>query len=138
MDAYIHQAALWCSDCTDKLKADIPKPAHVDESDESSYDSDEWPKGPYSDGGGEADCPQHCDVCGVFLDNDLTDDGRAYVESAILDYLESDGCSGHGDVLAEWLEAYGDSIDWDGESIVRAMLEATHKRERAREQLRAQ
>jgi hypothetical protein len=29
---------------------------------ESDYDSEDLPKGPYADGGGEADTPQHCDV----------------------------------------------------------------------------
>lgn len=28
--------------------------------DESLYDSGEWPKGPYGNGGGEANSPQHC------------------------------------------------------------------------------
>jgi len=28
--------------------------------------------GPYPDGGGEADAPQHCGGCGVFLENPLT------------------------------------------------------------------
>jgi hypothetical protein len=47
--------------------------------DQSSYDSDEYPKGPYPDGGGEADTPQHCDHCHCFLENPLTSDGYDYV-----------------------------------------------------------
>ena len=43
--------------------------------DENDYDSDDLPKGPYSNGGGEADTPQHCDGCGAFLENPLTGDG---------------------------------------------------------------
>jgi hypothetical protein len=50
-----------------------------DTSDESSYDSDEWPKGPYGNGGGESDCPQHCGDCHEFLENPLTPDGYQYV-----------------------------------------------------------
>jgi hypothetical protein len=50
---------------------------------ESSYDSDEWPKGPYCDGGGEADNPQHCACCTVFLCNPLTQDGVAYVRAML-------------------------------------------------------
>jgi hypothetical protein len=34
---------------------------------ESDYDSDDLPKGPYAQGGGEADTPQHCEGCGQFL-----------------------------------------------------------------------
>ncbi len=49
--------------------------------DETAYDSDDFPKGPYPDGGGEADGPSYCDDCGKFLENDLTDDGlRSVVE----------------------------------------------------------
>lgn len=55
-------------------------PAFADLSDESTFDSDDWPKGPYSDGGGgESDSPCHCDACGAFLWNPLTPDGAAYV-----------------------------------------------------------
>jgi len=42
--------------------------------DESDYDRDNLPKGPCPDDGGEADTPQHCDTCGVFLGNPLTAD----------------------------------------------------------------
>jgi hypothetical protein len=35
---------------------------------ESEYDSDELLKTPYPDGGGEADSPQHCEGCGLFLE----------------------------------------------------------------------
>jgi hypothetical protein len=47
--------------------------------DESSYDSDEYPKGPYPNGGGESDSPQHCADCREFLENPLTSDGYDYV-----------------------------------------------------------
>lgn len=84
MKVYLFRAALWCEACGDKYRAENVKPPHVEESNESSFDSDEWPKGPYRDGGGEADSPQHCDGCGVFLENPLTDDGRAYVAESRL------------------------------------------------------
>ena len=61
-------------------------PSHVtaqDRSDETTYDSDDYPKGPYANGGGEADTPQHCDECQLFLENPLTSDGVAYVREAI-------------------------------------------------------
>jgi hypothetical protein len=114
MDVYVFQAALICDTCGTLYKQGTDKPAHVDESDESSYDSDDWPKGPYSDGGGEADGPCHCDHCGVFLDNPLTPDGETYVRDAFREYVETG--RGRLDVLAEWKAAY----DWvwsDFESI---------------------
>lgn len=114
MDVYVFQAALICDTCGTLYKQANDKPAHVDESDESSYDSDHWPKGPYGDGGGEADSPQHCDHCGVFLDNPLTGDGETYVRDAFREFVETG--RGRLDVLAEWKAAY----DWvwsDFESI---------------------
>lgn len=96
MDAYIYAADIYCEDCGRAIRKDIRRagnaPAHP--SDESSYDSDEYPKGPYSDGGGEADSPQHCGSgaecinaleledgtkVGCFLENPLTSDGYEYV-----------------------------------------------------------
>lgn len=85
MRVYIYQSALLCEDCGDAKRAalDPNRPAHIDPDNESSYDSGEYPKGPYGDGGGEADSPQHCDHCGVFLQNPLTDDGREYVRERV-------------------------------------------------------
>lgn len=83
MDAYIYEAALWCEDCTNGIKARIQPPPHHDPDDEHSFDSGEYPKGPYSDGGGEADTPQHCDGCNVFLENPLTSDGDRYVQEQV-------------------------------------------------------
>lgn len=80
MKAYIYCAALYCESCGDIIRANLESAgkAPLKLENESTWDSDTYPKGPYSDGGGEADCPQHCDSCGVFLENALTDDGDAY------------------------------------------------------------
>jgi hypothetical protein len=120
MDAYIFQAALICTDCSHGVQGALIKPDHVDMIDQDSYDSDEWPKGPYSEGGGEADSPQHCDHCGVFLDNPLTGDGETYVRDAFREYVELG--RGSLDILAEWKAAY----NWvwsDFESITYPALE---------------
>jgi hypothetical protein len=91
MNAYIFQAALLCEPCgkatCDQLRKSIAD-LHpgFDEDNESTYDSDYYPKGPYPDGGGEADCPQHCDHCGVFLENPLTSDGYDYVRESAAGY----------------------------------------------------
>jgi hypothetical protein len=77
MNAFVYRAALLCEACgtcqAQKLDAN-GKP--------DTGDSDAYPQGPYPDGGGEADNPQHCDQCGIFLQNPLTDDGYHYVATA--------------------------------------------------------
>lgn len=79
MDAYVYQAALYCEDCGLAIRKRIceagRQPANRDE---STYDSDDYPKGPYPDGGGESDTPEHCNGCGVFLGNPLTQEGYRY------------------------------------------------------------
>jgi hypothetical protein len=96
MDAYIYQAALLCADCAVITMNEFelfnmlggssspfrrPKPW---------TDSDSYPQGPYTAGGGEADTPQHCDACGVFLENPLTTDGSRYVNEQLSDSHPSD------------------------------------------------
>lgn len=78
-------AALYCADCTAPILRRLSYEGKIpeDPSNESSYDSDDYPKGPYDDGGGEADTPQHCAGCHEHLENSLTDDGVAYVREAI-------------------------------------------------------
>lgn len=75
MDAYIFQAALWCEACAhvimQRLKDEDHAPA--DPSDEYSFDSDDYPKGPFADGGGEADYEQYCDGCNCALGNPIID-----------------------------------------------------------------
>ena len=106
MDVFMYQAALWCEDCGNAIRArlDTEGSAPEDSDDECSWDSDDYPKGPYTDGGGEADCPQHCDGCGAFLENDLTDDGRDYV----LDLCLADRERGRLDsvALTQWAPFY--------------------------------
>lgn len=116
-DAFVFQAAMLCTDCAQDVMDNTPAPHGVDPTapDESLYDSDDWPKGPYPDGGGEADTPQHCDHCGAFLENPLTDDGDSYVRAAARPYdgpdsswdeialaAEDDGQH----VLGEWIRHY--------------------------------
>jgi len=81
VNTYIYQAALWCESCAAQIKNQIAwqnLPMDTD-------DSDQYPQGPYGDGGGESDTPQHCDGCEVFLENPLTSDGYDYVVEAIGD-----------------------------------------------------
>jgi hypothetical protein len=64
-------------------------------------DSNEYPQGPYPNGGGEADSPQHCGSCHAFLENPLTGDGNDYVLSYIADDPERENA-----VTNEWREYY--------------------------------
>ena len=109
MDAYVFQAALYCEDCGRALAQDLHQRGVED-----TGDSDDFPQGPYSDGGGEADTPQHCDNgarclaaeqiggrrVGAFLENPLTRDGEAYVRQAL---TETPGSP----LVCFWAEHYG-------------------------------
>ena len=111
MDAYIYQTDLYCEDCADAIKADIRAEnpdIDIDENDEASFDSDDWPKGPYADGGGESDCPQHCGNCSTFLENDLTDDGSSYVMESIAEFLATG--RGSRETVETWAEFYSVSL----------------------------
>lgn len=99
MDAYIYQAALLCEVCADAVKEELDA-----ERDGFTGIDDEYPDGPYADGGGEADCPQHCDHCSVFLENPLTSYGYEYAREAI------QAGTGNADVLAEWASFYDINI----------------------------
>ena len=68
-DAYIYCADLYCASCAERIMRELPKPA------EEPFDSEEYPCGPYADGGGESDSVQHCADCGAMLENPLTEEG---------------------------------------------------------------
>lgn len=120
MEVYVFQAALLCDSCAHEYMANTEKPAHVDTDDQTSYDSDEWPKGAFYDSGGEADSPQHCDHCGIFLENPLTGDGDTYVRDTFREYIETG--RGSLDVLTEW-KAYYDYAWDDFASITYPMMQ---------------
>lgn len=117
MKAYIYRAALYCQQCGEKLKANLDGALADSGATPGTQDGDSerYPQGPYDNGGGEADCPQHCDACGVFLENPLTSDGDKYVREAAGEYdapdsswdeiatrAEQDGKP----VLADWIRYY--------------------------------
>jgi hypothetical protein len=70
MKAYIFQAALLCEGCALDTIAHCKSLGTPDDG-----DSDRYPQGPYANGGGESDCPEHCDHCRGALDNPLTEYG---------------------------------------------------------------
>lgn len=108
MNAYIYRAALYCEDDANSIKWACIR-AHPAGLDGSSEDSEHWPQGPYTDGGGEADAPQHCDACSAFLENPLTDDGVEYVREEVR--AAQGDRSDDRDVLTTWIEFYADQLD---------------------------
>jgi hypothetical protein len=93
MNVYVYQAALLCEPCGESAQHGL----------EPDEDSDRYPIGPIGQGGGEADCPQHCDRCFVFLRNPLTGDGYEYVRRAI---AKGGGSRKWPEVVSEWAEFY--------------------------------
>lgn len=109
MDVYIYQADIYSAEAGEAIRARLTAEgkAPADINDESSYDSDAFPKGPYPNGGGEADTPQHCDDTGEFLENPLTPVGDAYVRAAAAPF-EREGDS--WDEIATRAEAEGKPV----------------------------
>jgi hypothetical protein len=80
---------------------------------ESDYDSDNLPKGPIAEGGGEADTPRHCEGCGQFLANPLTGHGLIWVEDAIRECLTTrKATAATTDAVNEWADFYKDELDF--------------------------
>lgn len=110
MQAYIFQADIFCGDCGRDICSRLTPPP------EEPYDSDDYPKGPFGDGGGESDTPQHCgsgEDClnaieltdgskvGAWLENPLTGDGADYVREAV---------ESGGEVAGLWAGWYADEL----------------------------
>jgi hypothetical protein len=101
---YIYQSDVYCEACGDALKRRLDKKGYTpaNPSDEASYDSDKYPKGPYYNQ--ESDGPEHCAHCGEFLENPLTTEGYQYLNQMILEH-EEDG-KGQSDIIDEWKAFY--------------------------------
>lgn len=94
---FVYKAAIHCEDCGAKIADDLTESGTVDKG-----DSEYFPQGAAI---GESDTPDHCDTCGVFLENPLTPDGVAYVRQAL-----EDG-TGNRSVLDTWREFYADELE---------------------------
>lgn len=89
---YVYQAALVCEDCAGKITEKLDKKNVEDDG-----DSDTYPQGPHSDGGGEADSVSFCDLgdkcvnavkvanrkIGCPFGNPLTNEGAKNLQEAI-------------------------------------------------------
>jgi hypothetical protein len=79
MRAYIYQADILCESCAREVMDDLRARGLEPTDPVLREDSDTWPVGPFPNGGGESDAPQHCGACGIFLENPLTPEGEQYV-----------------------------------------------------------
>ena len=107
-DVYVYQADIYCADCA-KFHLAYCKNAGVAD----NGDSDTFPQGPFSNGGGESDRPQHCADCSEFLENPLTHDGYEYVHAELVKnrwhyYDENNKKITYvKGILKDWQEFYG-------------------------------
>lgn len=122
---YVYQAAVFCDACGEKIKKDLNREAWegkipeaeipADPTDDRSYDSDDYPKGPFDVGDEESDSPQHCDKCGVFLENQLTREGQEYVIEAVRKNREAKKKGKKTNPAVDEWEAFYDYIDFGDE-----------------------
>lgn len=97
MKCFAYQAALLCEMCGNLKAAMLDQENKPD-----TGDSDDYPQGPFQVS--EADAPQHCEACGVFLENPLTPDGRGYLAHLSLGGRESA-------VLDTWMAFYAPHVE---------------------------
>lgn len=118
--SFIYAADVWCTSCGEAIRARLTAegtaPAAPD--DESSYDSDNFPKG--ADHAAEAaDYPEHCAAgtdcleaavdgtgapfCGAWLENPLT-------ECGVVDLLRAVVTDPDGKMTAVWVRCYIDQL----------------------------
>ena len=125
-DVYMFQGALYCEDCGRDIQDTLRKKgkAPENEDDEESFDSDDFPKGPFGDGGGEADSIHHCDSngeclnaiklpcgskIGAWLGNDLTGEGDRWLAESIRESIFKDDAHGR-QVNRLWRLKYSDPL----------------------------
>jgi len=125
-DAYMFQGSLYCEDCGRDIQDTLRKKgkAPENEDNEESFDSDDFPKGPFSGGGGEADSIHHCDSngeclnaiklpcgskIGAWLGNDLTSEGDEWLAGSIRESIFKDDAHGR-QVNRLWRLKYSDPL----------------------------
>jgi len=109
MKVYQYKASLYCEECGDEIIESLGEPPH-----DWPWDSNDYPVGP--EDASEADSPQSCDSCHVFLENPLTDDGNNYV---IEQFTTHDSVT---EVMREWAEFY----DYLGLSDIEEIRDQLH------------
>ena len=109
--AYTYQADVWCTSCGQAIIAGLEILRTVPENpeDESSFDSDEYPKH-YDPENEESDGPENCadgncaGEYGTFLENRLTQEGYRYLKSML---------DGHGATLPEFAKEWADFYQFE-------------------------
>jgi hypothetical protein len=102
---YVFQSAIYCETCAKQIEAGCKTRGSQFWPESMREDSDHYPQGPYSIGFDEFDSPQHCDACGMFLENPLTQDGVDYIRDAI---KRNDG---NPVVLKQWRDFYKTELE---------------------------
>ena len=74
MKIYMFQADVYCKPCGEAIAATLPDP---DAWEREHPDSNSYPVA-YDSSEGEADSPEHCGRCSLFLERNLTEDGFRY------------------------------------------------------------
>lgn len=127
MNGAIYAADMWCVDCAEKIKQRIRATggAPKDEDDQTSYDSDEFPKDCDK---AALDTVEHCAATascinaieldgfkiGCWLENDLTAEGRVYVIEAV-----RNGRDGADNQVTELWALYYDYLDFESDDCTK-------------------
>lgn len=122
---YTYKADHLCQGCGEAKRTSLRLQglAPADPSNESSYDSDDFPKGPHVDTWDAVDSPVHCGHCGAFIPIGLSSAGVDYVCEALQAFVS--GGKGDPQTLATWadfLEA-SYSLGVQEETAIRAFRE---------------
>jgi hypothetical protein len=115
-EAYLYKAEFLCEECGEKVKAQLTAEgkAPKNPANERSFDSDDFPKGPYADGGGESDMIQNCGMCHKFLQNPLTQAGYRNLRWIIEDQKrrkQNKDILGNNRFIQEWIDFYPEAFD---------------------------
>jgi hypothetical protein len=123
VEAYVYQAGFLCEKCGEKIREELKAKgkAPANPEDEGTYDSDVYPKGPFTPD--ESDTPQHCDKCSKFLENPLTEDGYNYVLDTMWSAQKDFGGQFTNPVVRQWYEYYKDDTFGDDVKSIRDHLE---------------
>ena len=113
MTIYMFQADVYCKPCGEAIAATLPDP---DAWEREHPDSNSYPIA-YDSSEGEADSPEHCDKCSLFLERNLTEYGGRYVKEIVAEDLSTeDKIVG---IVKEWIDFYGiDPLDCVDEDVV--------------------
>jgi len=110
MKVYIYRASILCFKCGESIIEHLPVDKEgnllVDAEDENVY-----PQGPYHNGGGISDRPQHCNNCNTFLENPLTPEGETHIKYMLSLPLKNISTISNVTTRKVWREYYSYLLD---------------------------